>query len=78
MNRMLRFSGRIKAVVAFVCCLAGGVWILMNLEGATGDDALWVGIGLYFIGKAFFVGPMLWLMTEQVARDHTRSNGPDS
>ncbi len=23
------------------------------------------GLGLYFIGKAFFVGPMLWLATER-------------
>jgi hypothetical protein len=42
-------------------CLLGGVWILKKVGFNTRDDVMSTGIGLYFIGKAFFVGPMLWL-----------------
>ena len=50
------------AVVAFAFCLAGGLVLLAN----TGfklfdDDGPWGAIGLYFIGKAVFVGAMLVL-----------------
>lgn len=48
---------RFAAVLASLLCLAGGLWILLSAK----NDAIGVGIGLYFIGKAFFVGPTLWL-----------------
>ena len=47
------------AIISFVFCLAGGLWILSKTGFDHGNDAISVGIGLYFIGKAFFVGPML-------------------
>lgn len=59
MGKGLRKLGVISAVVSFVICLAGGIVILANTGFQTGSDAVWPGIGLYFIGKAFFVGPML-------------------
>jgi hypothetical protein len=50
---------RVAAVLAFVFCFAGGAWFLCHATG--NDNVLPVGLGLYFVGKAFFVGPMLWL-----------------
>jgi len=47
------------AVLSSVLCLAAGLWVLINVGFQDGENALWTGIGLYFIGKAFFVGPLL-------------------
>jgi hypothetical protein len=67
MNTNLKIIGRLGAVLAFLFCLLGGVWILKAVIGASDkDNAIWIGMGLYFVGKAFFVGPMLWLATEQL------------
>ena len=53
--------------MAFLFCLLGGVLILKSfLGGNEKDNAIWIGMGFYFVGKAFFVGPMLWLATEQI------------
>ena len=38
------------------------------------DDAIWVGMGLYFIGKAFFVGPMLVIASRATAVAGPREN----
>jgi len=54
MGKGLRKLGVISAVLSFVICLAGGIVILGNAP-----ETEWGGVGLYFIGKAFFVGPML-------------------
>ncbi len=67
MNTKLRIIGRIGSVLAFLFCLLGGGWILLNCwSGHDKDNAIYIGMGLYFVGKAFFVGPMLWLVSEQV------------
>lgn len=58
MKRGYRLFGIVSGMAASALCLAGGIWILAHCGK---DDALWVGIGLYFLGKAFFVGPMLVL-----------------
>jgi len=58
MSKGLRKLGVTSAVVSFVICLAAGIWIL----GST-PESEWGGVGLYFIGKAFFVGPMLIITT---------------
>ena len=55
------------AVLSFLFCLLGGLWILChaNMRNFThGDDALTIAIGFYFVGKAFFVGPMLLIAAE--------------
>jgi hypothetical protein len=49
------------ALLAFVFCLGGGLWILSKTGLDHGNAAVSAGIGLYFIGKAFFVGPMLMI-----------------
>ena len=59
-----RQLGTWSAVVAFACCLFGGVWILFSM-GFDSDDPLGIGLGFYFIGKAFFVGPMLYYTAQK-------------
>lgn len=59
MGKGLEKIGVVSAILSFFICLGGGIWILANVSFETGSDAVWSGIGLYFIGKAFFVGPML-------------------
>ena len=70
MKSKLRLIGRAGAVLAFLFCVGGGgVMIGMCLsepETAEKTYLFWMSFGLYFIGKGFFVGPMLWLATEQV------------
>lgn len=61
----MKTLARIGAVLAFTFCLAGGLWILTKTGLDRDDDAVWTGLGLYFVGKAFFVGPMLWLTGQQ-------------
>lgn len=54
MNKKTRRFGIISGILAFILCLAAGLIVIITSPGW-----LWVGIGLYFIGQAFFVGPML-------------------
>jgi hypothetical protein len=61
----MKALARIGAVLAFTFCLLGGLWILSRVSFSSKDDALSVAIGFYFVGKAFFVGPMLWLAGEK-------------
>jgi hypothetical protein len=50
---------RVGAVLSFLFCLSGGLWILGHVDLGDKSEAVSVGIGLYLVGKAFFVGPML-------------------
>jgi hypothetical protein len=59
----MKILSRVAAVLAFLFCFSGGVWFLCHATG--NDNVLSVGLGLYFTGKAFFVGPMLWLAAEK-------------
>lgn len=59
MNDVVRKIGIASALISFLLCLGSGLWILRGVGFRSGDDAVWTGIGLYFVGKAFFVGPML-------------------
>jgi hypothetical protein len=61
----MKTLARIGAVLAFAFCLLGGLWILTRSSFSSKDDILGTAIGFYFVGKAFFVGPMLWLMAEK-------------
>ncbi len=58
MTKKLRIIGIVSAAAAFFFCMAGGIYIFAH-AGFEKDSILETGIGLYFIGKAFFVGPML-------------------
>jgi len=62
---IMKTLARIGAVLAFLFCFAGGAWLLVNTGFNHKDDALSTAIGLYFIGKSFFVGPMLWLAADK-------------
>ena len=64
MSKRIRRFGVVSGVFAFLLCLAGGVWIVVNSEFDP-SDPLSMGIGLYFIGKALFVGPMLIIASLQ-------------
>jgi hypothetical protein len=59
----MKILSRVAAVLAFLFCFSGGAWFLSH--GGGSDNVLPIGLGLYFIGKAFFVGPMLWLAGEK-------------
>src|ERR1035437_8906965 len=59
MDGTMRRLGVVFALLAFVFCLGGGLWILNKTGLDHGNDAVSTGIGLYFIGKASFVGPLL-------------------
>lgn len=61
----MKTLARIAALLAFGFCFVGGLWILTKTGLDRDDDAVWTGLGLYFVGKAFFVGPMLWLTAGQ-------------
>jgi hypothetical protein len=74
-DQMLRIC-RISSVLAFLFCFTAGLWILTKTGLAHGNDALTTGIGLYFLGKAFFVGPMLFLATIRRGRLNRRNARP--
>ena len=63
MSDKMRRMGVVSALLAFVFCLGGGLWIIGKTGLNFGNDAVSAGIGLYFIGKAFFVGPLLLITT---------------
>ena len=63
--RLLLFAA---SLLASLFCLLGGLWILRSAALAEKEDSLGVGLGFYFIGKAFFVGPMLWLVSGRLQR----------
>ncbi len=67
MNGRIKTIGTGCALAAFVLCLGAGVWILSKTGFDRGNDAIATGLGLYFIGKAFFVGPLLWIAARQSA-----------
>ena len=62
----LRF-GVIAGILASLFCFSGGIFLLNKTDG--GMDTMSVGLGLYFVGKGFFVGPMLILAALPRQRD---------
>ena len=58
---------RVGAALSFIFCLSAGLWILSKV-GFDRSEALSTAIGLYFVGKAFFVGPMLFVAAERLER----------
>ena len=57
----MKALAQVGAVMSFAFCLLGGLWLLSRANFNSKDDILPTAIGFYFVGKAFFVGPMLWL-----------------
>jgi hypothetical protein len=60
---------RLGAILSFAFCLLAGLWILSRASFGAKDDVLATAIGFYFVGKAFFVGPMLWLAGEKLGQN---------
>jgi hypothetical protein len=50
-------------ITSFIFCLLGGLVLLLN--GLDKEDGYLSGLGLFCIGVAFFVGPMLGLALEK-------------
>ena len=63
MENKLRRIGVVSGILAFVICLLAGMYILIHVGFDGSSEVIYTGIGLYFIGKAFFVGPMLIITT---------------
>ena len=55
----------LSATISTAFCLLAGIWILSHGD-LSKSDALGMGIGLYFIGKAFFVGPILLVAARKI------------
>ena len=66
MEKRAREMAIVSSVVAFVLCLVGGTWLFIVSLGDS--DVFYTALGLYFMGKAFFVGPMLYLTALQFPR----------
>ena len=64
MSTRIRRFGVVSGMLAFFLCFAGGIWIVANSDFDP-SDPLAMGLGLYFIGKALFVGPMLIIASLQ-------------
>jgi hypothetical protein len=61
---------RAAAVLSFGFFLVGGLMILglACLNGPQSDSAVVAAVGLFFIGTAFFVGPLLLATAERLGR----------
>jgi len=68
----MKTLARIGAVLSFLFCITGGIWLLAAAGFNRKDDALSTAIALYFIGKAFFVGPMLWLAADKCCSSNSK------
>ncbi len=64
---MIKNLARVAAAASTLLCGAGGAYILAHV-GEGDDRTMWIGIGLYFLGKACFVGPMLLVAAEKLER----------
>ena len=49
-------------LMASILCLLAGTLVLVS----SGGEGLNLGIGVYFIAKAFFVGPLLYVTVSRL------------
>jgi hypothetical protein len=64
---------RIAAALSFLFFFVGGCCVLGATLGSPAHDAVVVGaVGCFFIGTAFFVGPMLLATAEKCDRKEAR------
>ena len=54
----------VSGILASLLCFCAGGYLLFQSKG----DTLIVGLGLYFLGKSFFVGPMIALTAMPAGR----------
>jgi len=58
----MKLFGIITGTLASLLCLFAGIWLLTAVGFDHSDDnAIWTALAIYFIAKAFFVGPLLIL-----------------
>jgi hypothetical protein len=63
---------RIAAGLSFLFFFVGGCCILGATLGSPAHDAVVVGaVGCFFVGTAFFVGPLLLAAAEKCDREDT-------
>ena len=62
-NDFMQILTRVCPIVSFSFCLLGGIILLLN--GLDREDFVWSSFGLFLIGMAFFIGPMLWVSTKK-------------
>lgn len=58
MNEKLKVFGALCGLISFFACLIGGIVVMGQGDGSGG-----FGLGLFFIGIAFFAGPLLMLVS---------------
>jgi hypothetical protein len=63
----MKIFARIAAVLAFLFCFVGGLGILVQSDFKSDKDVFPIGIAFCFIGIAFFVGPILWLLSGKLS-----------
>ncbi|HZQ46991.1 MAG TPA: hypothetical protein VFC07_08270 [Verrucomicrobiae bacterium] len=59
----MKTLARTGPVISFVFCCLGGAVLLLN--GIDKENGFFCGLGLFFVGMAFYVGPMLWLVADK-------------
>lgn len=62
----MKSLARVAAVLSFLFCFGAGVWILARIDLADKGETVSVALGLYFIGKACFLGPMLLVASSRL------------
>jgi len=50
-------------VISSIVCAGAGIYFLNYQDNGSIYEIFFHGIGIYFIGKAFFVGPMIFGVT---------------
>ena len=57
---------RTAAIISFAFCSLSGVCILLPaLSAPRSEGVLFVAMGLFLVGLAFFFGAMLWIVGEK-------------
>ena len=65
-NTVMKTLARIGAGLSFAFFFLGGMTILAKTHlRIDGETIVLTALGLFLVGTAFFVGPMLWLAAEK-------------
>jgi len=62
----MKTRARIGAGLSFAFCVLGGPRMLSRTDFGSKNDIVDTGIGFCFVGKAFFVGPVLLLAADKL------------
>jgi hypothetical protein len=62
----MKTIARVGAGLSFTCFFVAGAAVLANVNPRRpGEEVVLIAIGLFLVGIAFFVGPMLWVAAEK-------------